>query len=168
MRFGIALGSNLGDRLQNLREAVRRLEEAAPVGKVIACAPAFHTAPVDCPEGSEEFLNSAIEWEEDVAPLVLLDRLLSIEAALGRDRSLGWHAPRPIDLDLLYADDISMEHPRLILPHPRIGQRRFVLEPLSHIAPGKVLAGQTRTVAQVLAELESTEPPLEIVARDWC
>jgi len=167
MRFGIALGSNLGDRLQHLREAVRRLEDASPAGRVIACAPVFRTAPVDCPEGSEEFFNSALEWEENIVPLDLLDRLLQIEALLGRDRTLGWHAPRPIDLDVLYADHLTVNHPRLVLPHPRLTQRRFVLEPLSQVCPDRILPGQHHTIAQLLAALDSGEPPLQVVARDW-
>jgi 2-amino-4-hydroxy-6-hydroxymethyldihydropteridine diphosphokinase len=77
------------------------------------------------------------------------------------------HAPRTVDLDLLYADGVAMGHPELTLPHPRLHRRRFVLQPLADIRPELVLPGQTRDVAALLAALDSTEPPLRLVMRDW-
>ncbi len=151
MRYGIALGSNLGDREWNLREAVRLLlttVEPAPV--LTASAPVYETAPVDCPEGSQNFLNTVVELEWDGQPLSLLRAMLAIEEQLGRPNAHAHHAPRTVDLDMLYADDVVMNEPELTLPHPRLAQRLFVLEPLAAIRPDLVLPGLGGTVKEAL------------------
>lgn len=167
MLCAIALGSNLGDRLAHLRRAASLILECLADARLIAAAPVYETAPVDCPDGSDAFYNTVIEIEADDEPLAVLDALRQIEAEMGRPNEHAHHAPRKIDLDILYADSLVMKHDRLTLPHPRMTQRRFVLEPLAVVRPQLVLPGQKDDVATLLALLSSAEPPLRIVAREW-
>jgi 2-amino-4-hydroxy-6-hydroxymethyldihydropteridine diphosphokinase len=134
-RTFVGLGSNLGDRKRNLHEAVERLRE---VGLVRVSA--FRdTDPVGV-VAQPNFLNAVAELSSDLSPRELLDRLLEIERALGRDRTKEerW-GPRTIDLDLLLYGDKVIDEPGLTLPHPRLAERRFVLEPLNELAPDLVL-----------------------------
>jgi 2-amino-4-hydroxy-6-hydroxymethyldihydropteridine diphosphokinase len=128
----IGLGSNLGDREENLRYALERLG-AARVSTV------RETDPVGVTE-QPRFLNAVAELETDESPRQLLDRLLEIERHLGRDRTQEkrW-GPRTIDLDLLLYDDEVIDEPGLTVPHPRLAERRFVLEPLHDLAPDFLL-----------------------------
>ena len=169
MTFGIALGSNLGDRLQNLQAAVEALlRQRDPAIRLRVAAPVYETDPVDCPPGSRPFYNSVIEIEaEGLAPLALLHTLRDIEAQLGRPNAHAHHAPRTVDLDLLYADDLTMDHPDLILPHPRLHLRRFVLQPLSEVCPDLILPRQSSSISALLAQLTTPEPPLRLVSRTW-
>jgi 2-amino-4-hydroxy-6-hydroxymethyldihydropteridine diphosphokinase len=167
MIYGIALGSNLGDRMHHLQEAVRLLRMVHPTLILRAAAPVYETDPVDCPEGSQPFYNTVIEVGCDLAPLDLLREMRAIEVKLGRPAAHGHHAPRTVDLDMLYAGDTVLEHPDLILPHPRMTLRRFVLQPLADIRPQLVLPGDARRIAQHLDALQSNEPPLRIAQRDW-
>lgn len=167
MTFGIALGSNLGDRLAHLRAAVDALLRVAPGTRLLAAAPLYETAPVDCPDGSGSFYNTVVEIDADLEPLALLRALRRIEAELGRPGAHERHAPRTVDLDMLYAGGVTLHHPDLTLPHPRLQERRFVLQPLADIRPDLVLPGQTQDVAALLATLDSPEPPLQLVMRDW-
>lgn len=167
MNFGIALGSNLGDRLGHLRAAVREILRATHRTQLDAVAPLYETEPVDCPAGSQSFFNTVIEISAVLEPLTLLHELRRIESLLGRPNLHEHHAPRTVDLDLLYAGDVAMQHPELTLPHPRLTQRRFVLQPLADIRPDLVLPGQTQDIATLLAQLVSPEPPLRLVERDW-
>ena len=158
---GIALGSNLGDRLANLQQARENLP-------TVASAPVYATAPVGCPPGSPDFYNTVIEIESDLPPLGLLALTQSIESDLGRanlaDRPR--NAPRPIDIDLLYTDT-TLTTPGLTLPHPRLHLRRFVLQPLADLHPDLVIQNQTLSVAGLLASLQSDEPPLTLVTTHW-
>jgi 2-amino-4-hydroxy-6-hydroxymethyldihydropteridine diphosphokinase len=167
MIYGIALGSNLGDRLHHLQDAVRLLLKAHPTMILRSAAPVYETDPVDCPEGSQSFLNTVIEVECDLAPLELLREMRAIEVKLGRPSEHRHHAPRTVDLDMLYADGQMLAHPELTLPHPRMTLRRFVLQPLADIRPTLVLPGQERSVREILERLQNDEPPLRVVARDW-
>lgn len=165
--FGIALGSNLGDRLWHLQQAVEKLTQALPSAKITAVAPLYETDPVDCPEDSQPFYNTVLELETDLEPLALLQQLQVLEQSLGRPVAHGYNAPRTVDLDILYAGDMVMNHPDLVLPHPRMAQRRFVLQPLADIRPGLVLPTGTRTVSSLLAALDSPEPPLRLIQEEW-
>lgn len=167
MNFGIALGSNLGDRLGHLRDAIMNLQSVAPSLQLRAVAPLYETAPVECPAGSRAFYNSVIEVEGELDTLALLYRLRAIESALGRPNEHAHHAPRTVDLDVLYADDVTLHHPELSLPHPRLHLRRFVLQPLADIRPDLRLPGQAHCIRELLDRLQSDEPPLRLVARDW-
>lgn len=165
--YGIALGSNLGDRLQHIQHAVEKLLQALPSSKITAAAPLYETDPVDCPEGSQPFYNTVLELVADLEPLTLLQQLQALEVSLGRPAVHGHNAPRTVDLDLLYADALVLNHSDLILPHPRMIQRRFVLQPLADIRPDLVLPAETRSIAALLATLDSPEPPLRLIQTEW-
>lgn len=167
MNFGIALGSNLGDRLQHLQQAVEKLLETLPSASINAAASLYETDPVDCPEGSQPFYNTVLELETDLEPLALLQQLQALEISLGRPAEHGHNAPRTVDLDMLYADDLVLNHPDLILPHPRLTQRRFVLQPLADIRPELVLPTEARSIAGLLAAVDSPEPPLRLLQKGW-
>jgi 2-amino-4-hydroxy-6-hydroxymethyldihydropteridine diphosphokinase len=135
----IGLGSNLGDREGNLRAALARLTE---LGEVRASS-FRETDPVGVTD-QPRFLNAAAEVSTDLPARDLLDALLAIERDLGRDRAREerW-GPRTLDLDLLlYGDDV-IDEPGLTVPHPRLAERRFVLEPLHELAPGLLLPDGT-------------------------
>lgn len=130
-RVYLALGSNLGDRLANLRAAVAAIEERGIV--VAARSAVWETPPV--PAGQPPFLNAAVAAETSIDAPSLLRELKAIEHALGRRPGPRW-GPRPIDLDILFYGDGRIDSPDLVVPHPRIAERAFVLAPLSDIARG--------------------------------
>jgi 2-amino-4-hydroxy-6-hydroxymethyldihydropteridine diphosphokinase len=153
MRSGIALGSNQGDRLgfiERAIEAIRLL--ATPKTAPFLVSPVYETAPVDCPPGSSPFLNAIVECDLVGPPSDTLAALQQIEVAFGRPAVRETNSPRPIDLDLLYMDDLVICEHNLVLPHPRIAQRRFVLEPLAAIRPDLILPGQSVPVSKLLAQ----------------
>ncbi|MCA8910079.1 MAG: 2-amino-4-hydroxy-6-hydroxymethyldihydropteridine diphosphokinase [Planctomycetes bacterium] len=130
----IALGSNLGDREANLREALRRLGEL-PGTELVRESSFMETEPVDSPEGAGMFLNGAAWLKTSLPPRGLLAALLEIERAMGRDRTgQPRNAPRTLDLDLLLYGDRIIEEEDLQVPHPRMHEREFVLWPLLQIA----------------------------------
>ncbi len=147
----VGLGSNLGDRRALLEEAVRRLDGYADI-TVEAASTLRETDPVGVTE-QPRFLNGVAALRTELAPRELLDRLLAVERTLGRDRSVGRWGPRTIDLDLLLHGDAVVDEPGLALPHPRLAERRFVLEPLHELAPELVLP-DGRSVAALLGALE--------------
>lgn len=158
-RVGISLGSNLGDRIVHLRSAIERLSPVR-LSEHLLLSPVFETDPIDCPEGSGAFYNAVIEIETDLAPLELLAATQAIERALGRPEVRAVNAPRTLDLDLLYYDDLSLEAPGLLLPHPRMFQRAFVLKPLAAIRPDLVPDGALESLddAGVTIATESLAP----------
>lgn len=129
----IGLGSNLGDREQFLRGALERVRAAEGVQGLRASS-FYETQPVGGPAGQGKFLNAAAIVETTLSPHDFLHLLQRVELELGRERKEHW-GPRTIDLDLLLYDDLVLETPELSIPHPRMHERRFVLEPLSEIAP---------------------------------
>lgn len=159
-RVGIALGSNLGDRLSNIRAALSALREMAIPGAPFLQASVWQTEPLLCPPDSPMFLNSVVEIGYEGDPFELLEITKEIEKRLGRAAVRERNAPRIIDVDLLYFDDRIIDTEELVLPHPRIGERRFVLQPLAEIRPGLVLPGQRGDITTLLAGLESEEAPL--------
>jgi 2-amino-4-hydroxy-6-hydroxymethyldihydropteridine diphosphokinase len=148
----IALGANLGDRAATLRAASARLGE---VGTVEAVSPFLDTAPVGYTE-QPRFLNAVARLRTDLAPRDLLDALLGIERALGRVRTTRW-GPRTIDLDLLLYDDAVIDEPGLVVPHPRLHERRFALIPLAALAPDLAHPIFHRTIGQLLAAVDDAE-----------
>jgi len=166
MRACIAFGSNLGDRLLMLRQARACLVASPLLAPPFLASGVYLTSPVDCPPGSEPFLNAVLEAELTGEPLALLRDLRGLEAALGRPGKSKRNAPRCIDLDLLYVGEIEMETEELVLPHPGISTRGFVLEPLAEIRPGLVLPGQTLTVSKLLNKLPPGDT-VEMVDEKW-
>jgi 2-amino-4-hydroxy-6-hydroxymethyldihydropteridine diphosphokinase len=139
-RVFVGLGSNLGDRELNLRRALERLEELGPVR-----ASSFReTDPIGVTD-QPKFLNAAAELATELPPAELLERLLEIERELGRDRATErrW-GPRVIDLDLLLFGEEAIDEPGLTVPHPRLADRRFVLEPLCELNEDLTLPDGTR------------------------
>ena len=146
-RAFIGLGSNLGDREAALRGALELLGE-----DVVAVSSFRETEPVGYLD-QPAFLNAAAALETGLEPRALLERLLGVERELGRTREGPRHGPRTIDLDLLVYDDRVIDEPGLVVPHPRLAERRFVLEPLAELDPGLVVPGQGG-VAELLSRLE--------------
>ena len=140
MRAFLGLGSNLGDRRQYLREAVAALPDVAAV------SPVYEAEPVGGPEGQGPYLNLVVELDTDLSPRQLLDVGRRLEDAAGRVRAERW-GPRTLDVDVLLVGDLSVNEPDLVVPHPRIGERRFVLAPLADLAPELVPAGWEDRVA---------------------
>ena len=162
MRSGIALGSNVGDRLDNLRTAYRQVAKLSSAPAAIRCSSIYETSPVDSPPGVSSYLNAVMEIEYDRPGVALLDSLLKIERALGRPSKRPRNAPRTIDLDLLYVGNLTLNSPEIIIPHPRITHRRFVLEPLADVAPDLVLPGQALSIRHLLIGLKTEEEVTKI------
>ena len=153
MRAFVGLGSNLGDREQTLRRAVDELGRL-PQTKVRGVSELRDTAPVGYVD-QPRFLNGAAELETRLSPRELLDQLLRIERDLGRDRTQSPpQGPRTIDLDLLLYGDERIDEPGLQVPHPRLHERAFVLEPLFDLNPGLFVPGRGPLQA-LLAGLDS-------------
>ncbi len=154
IQVGIALGSNLGDRQSELNAGIAFLRFLSVVNEVRESS-RIKTAPVDCPEGSNEFLNSVAEIDVDsdkLPPRRLLELLQEFELSRVRAaaRSRETNAPRPLDLDIIYYGDQVIREPFLVIPHPRAHLRQFVLEPLSRLRPGLILPGLTKSVVELL------------------
>jgi 2-amino-4-hydroxy-6-hydroxymethyldihydropteridine diphosphokinase len=145
----IALGSNLGNRPANLQAAVDALET---FGKVIATSPILEYPAIDSPPNSPAFLNGVVLLETALSPRDVLAGLLEIERHMGRVREIK-NEPRIIDLDLLMYDQLQLDEPDLQLPHPRMHQRKFVLEPLSMIGGDLIHPTLNKSVAQLFSEL---------------
>jgi 2-amino-4-hydroxy-6-hydroxymethyldihydropteridine diphosphokinase len=166
MRTAVALGSNLGDRLENLRAARRQIIKLGDVRPPVFSAGIYETEPVDCEPGASKFLNTVIEFDFEGDPGQLLEQLARIEESLGRKRDHPKNVSRRIDIDLLYCGDQRIDNERLQLPHPRMHLRRFVLQPLADVRAELVLPNQRKTVRELLTE---SDEPGEVVRlmNDW-
>jgi len=140
----LGLGSNQGDRPAMLQEALTRLEASRRV-RVRKQSSLYETAPVGVTE-QPWFLNLVAEVDTDLLPLQLLDLVLAVERGLGRVRTQRW-GPRTIDIDILLYADLAMTTPTLVIPHPEMTRRRFVLEPLVAIGPDVRLPGGQRVAS---------------------
>lgn len=158
----IGLGSNLGNRAENLQRAVQLLCDTPGV-IVRRVASLYRTAPLGV-SGQPEFLNSVVEVVTVLSPHELLERLLTIETALGRVRRERW-GPRVIDLDLLLYDEVTVATPTLELPHPRLVERAFVVVPLAELEPELLLPGGFKAAA-LATELQQ-EQYVERMAAEW-
>lgn len=167
MTFGIALGSNLGDRAANLRRGVELLLQQVPQCRVTEKGGVYETEPVDCAPETQAFLNSVIEIEASCTPSELHGHLAAIEIKLGRPPVREKNAPRTLDLDLLYAGDFVSDDPALIVPHPRLHLRRFVLQPLAEIRPDLKLPGHESTISEHLAALQDDPSCVKRAADSW-
>lgn len=149
----IALGGNVGDARATLERAVALFCDGAAV-RLLAHSSDYCTPPWGV-EDQPPFVNLCLVVATELAPRALLDRAHAVERTLGRDRARErrW-GPRTVDIDLLAYDDVVLDAPDLVLPHPRLFERAFVLVPLAEIAPDRVIAG--RRVADALAGLDAT------------
>jgi len=157
----IALGSNLGDSRRIIFEAMARLEMIS--GQPLLKSSLWQTTPVDCPPNSPLFVNAVVGFasQKNETPESLLQKLRALEEEFGRPPKKALNEPRSLDLDLIAFGTEMRNSPGLIVPHPRAYLRRFVLQPLSEIAPAFILPGQSKTISQLLAGL----PDEEIVTR---
>jgi 2-amino-4-hydroxy-6-hydroxymethyldihydropteridine diphosphokinase len=146
----VGLGANLGAREETLRHAVERLRDAEGVD-VVAVSSLRETEPVGV-VNQPPFLNGAAQLDTDLPPRQLLDLLLEIERSLGRVRGERW-GPRVVDLDLLLYGGEIVDEPGLRIPHPRLHERRFALDPLAELDPGLEIPGRA-DVSALLAELD--------------
>jgi 2-amino-4-hydroxy-6-hydroxymethyldihydropteridine diphosphokinase len=153
MRTAVALGSNIGNRLENLRAARKAIFDLANVKPPILSSAVYETEPVGCEPGAGKFLNAVVEFESDGDPARLLEQLIQIEEALGRKRDHPQNVSRIIDVDLLYCGEQRINDEGLQLPHPRLHLREFVLRPLADIAPNLILPEQNKTIGELLTEV---------------
>jgi len=146
----VALGTNLGDRLANLRRAIKSMP---PEIIVLAESHVYETPPWGY-EDQPAFLNMVIKAETGLEPEPLLKFLKQLEVELGREQNFRW-GPRLIDLDILFYDDLVLDSPPLVTPHPRLHERAFVLVPLVDVAPDLVHPVFQKRVSDLLAELDT-------------
>jgi 2-amino-4-hydroxy-6-hydroxymethyldihydropteridine diphosphokinase len=153
----IALGSNVGDSQSILLRAMERLEGLS--SRPLLKSSLWQTTPVNCPPGSPMFLNAVVAMvpRATETPESLLEELLQMEKDFGRKSKNIPNEPRRLDLDLITFGNATRATKELTLPHPRAHERRFVLQPLSELAPDLVLPGQRKTVAELLAVLNTGE-----------
>jgi 2-amino-4-hydroxy-6-hydroxymethyldihydropteridine diphosphokinase len=153
----IALGSNLGNSKEIILQAIERLQKFSSIPLLKSSL--WKTTPVDCPPDSAPFLNAVvglIPFPSDT-PESLLEKLQQLEKEFGRQPKKILNEPRPLDLDLIAFGNEILASEKLILPHPRAHERRFVLQPLSEIAPDLILPGQQKSVSQLLDSLATDE-----------
>jgi 2-amino-4-hydroxy-6-hydroxymethyldihydropteridine diphosphokinase len=148
----LGLGSNLGDRENNLRAAMHHL---CGIGEITAVSPIYETEPWGLRE-QPPFLNAACAVRTDCAPLDLLHLVKSIEEVLGRRPTVRW-GPRIIDIDILLYDDVVIATPELTIPHPSLPERAFVLIPLADIAPQVVHPILHRTIHRLARDVPGRE-----------
>lgn len=165
VRALIAIGSNLGDRLENVRAGLAGLTGAVGVD-VIAVSPLYETSPVGGPDNQGAFLNAALLVDTTIDAADLLALLHRIEASRERERTVRW-GPRTLDLDLLVHGDLVSDDPALEVPHPRQHERRFVLVPVCDIAPDLVHPRLGRTMSELLAVLPVEDGDLTLASVDW-
>lgn len=137
----LSLGSNLGDRLANLREGVKRLPLHGVYPRRVSRI--YETVPVGETPDPRLYLNLGVWAETELAPLALLDAVKAVEAELGRTFDEGRWMPRTLDIDIILYDDLVLETPALTIPHPRMRERAFVLIPLAELTPDHILPDGT-------------------------
>ena len=159
----LALGSNLGDRLEHLREAVRLLG-AEPTVEVVRSSRVYESEPVGPPQPA--YLNAVVEVSTDGTARDLLEACRRVEDALGRVRAERW-GPRTIDVDVLIFDEETIDEPDLVVPHPRMHERGFVLVPLGELEADPMLPGgrklaKLRLAPDVVLGVRPFAPPLPV------
>jgi 2-amino-4-hydroxy-6-hydroxymethyldihydropteridine diphosphokinase len=161
----IALGSNLGDRLENVQVG---LDELGAIDGVVidAVSKLYETAPVGGPDEQGPYLNAALAATTTLGAAELLANMHRIEAMRERERTVHW-GPRTLDLDLLIYGDLVSDTPSLQVPHPRQHERRFVLVPVCDVAPDLVHPVLGRTMSELLSELPEEPGDLTVISDDW-
>lgn len=149
----VGLGSNIGNRLRNLREGVGRLSR---IVEVLRASSVYETAPLGVPDRQPPFLNAVLECAAPLGPEELVCEFKRIEAELGRDLSAPPLSPRPLDLDLLIVEGLEGRFGEVELPHPRMFERAFVLVPLSELRPD-LKAPNGRLISELAAELSRAQ-----------
>lgn len=146
----LGLGSNLGDREVNIREAIHQISETSGV-RLLCESSLYESVPMGVTD-QPDFVNAVVRVETDLTALGLLRSVLAIEENMGRVRNFMW-GPRVIDIDLLLYGALEMDTPELVLPHPRMYERAFVMEPLMEIAPN-LRSRDGRDLASIVVELK--------------
>ena len=169
IEIGISFGSNLGDREAAFRSAVQQLG-TFPEWSWSAGSSIYETDPVGVPERFQEraYYNAMVLGllpEEEL--IGFAEELHRIEATMGRIRGPEQNAPRPLDLDLIFAGTLVVESPTLMVPHPRWAERRFVVEPLAEIRPDLRLPGRDQTVAAILSDLPARPGVRRLAIPGW-
>ena len=155
MKVGIGIGSNLGDREAEMAAAfdfLRTLDKKVRVSHV------YESKPQGCPPGSGLFLNAAAVMDWKGGLFELLGRLQTYERERGRPSVRDVNAPRPVDLDILFCEDLVLNTPRLKLPHPRIGERHFVLRPLADLEPDFLIPAEGLRMQDKCSAFETSHP----------
>jgi 2-amino-4-hydroxy-6-hydroxymethyldihydropteridine diphosphokinase len=152
----LGLGSNLGERLDSLQDAVDRLDRE-PGLDIVASSRVWETDPIGGPE-QPDYLNAVVRARTDLTPFGLLETCQRVETALGRTRELRW-GPRTIDIDLLTFDEQRLDVPFLTIPHPRMTQRAFVVLPLLELEPNLTLPDGSRLIDARMGSLVSGARP---------
>ena len=166
MRTAVALGSNLGNRLDNLRAARQQICDLTDIQPPVLSSAIYETDPVDCEPEAPKFLNAVVEFGYDGDPLQLLKKLRRIEDALGRPSEHARNVSRKIDIDLLYLGETQTDREELQLPHPQMHLRKFVLRPLADNRPELILPRQAKTVRELLAQLDDSCNVVRLT-NDW-
>jgi 2-amino-4-hydroxy-6-hydroxymethyldihydropteridine diphosphokinase len=151
----ISVGSNMGDRLQNCRRGIKALTHQSK-SRVLAQSRIYSTEPVDFLD-QDWFINMMIKLETELDPFQLLDQIKSIQWAAGRKRDMIQYGPRILDLDIIFFDDFVINSERLVVPHPRMHQRRFVLKPICDIDPTIIHPVLKKNMQSLLACLGEDE-----------
>jgi len=152
--------------MENLRAARKQIVDLADVAPPILSSAIYETDPIGCEPGAGKFLNAVLEFDYDGDPVELLTELRRIEESLGRARNHLRNVSRKIDIDLLYCGNLKIDTEQLQLPHPRMHLRKFVLQPLAKIRPEMVLPNQTKTVRELLAQLDESAKVMRL-RDDW-
>ena len=167
MEVCLSLGSNLGDRLLNLKACRDQLAQRPGIS-LISQSAIYETDPVDVPEEFEHlaFLNAVVLIETELQLMDLFDQMKTLENELSLGESHDGNTPRRLDIDLIYADDTALKSDSLTLPHPRAHARRFVIEPLAELRPAMPFPGSTVEVKDLLATLPD-KPGVSKYAEAW-
>ena len=169
VEVGLSIGSNLGDRLENLRRARTAVSNLSEV-MFVASSPLYETEPVGVSkeDSALTFYNAVIILNTTLSVQRLFSCLEAIEASLGRKRSLfKRNAPRTVDIDLIYYNGQVIRNGPLIVPHPRALLRRFVLQPLADVRKNLILPRETKTIYQILAAMPADEQPVKQILVQW-
>lgn len=156
MKAAVAIGSNLGDRFANIKNARAEISATPGVLPPVRSSAIYETEPIGCEAGAPKFLNAVVAFEYEGGASALLGSLVAIEEGGGRPRAHAKNVSRMLDLDLLFCGDVEADSVELQLPHPRIATRHFVLAPLADVCRDLILPRQTSSVGELLHRLDGS------------